>query len=133
MADQPDLGWYETSARALWERHRDELMARWLVDHPGRRSRCWWDYEAPRQRFGSWPGWWLDGELAEPRLRLGSIGTPVHEVLAHAPEFDLRAAGALGRGLDDRLLQRPGGRHQRQADRDGVQAGRLQKRTDRSR
>ena len=87
-SDEPGLGWYGTSARALWEEHRAELMARWLVDNPGRRPRCWWDYEAPRQSFGTWPGWWLDGKLPEPRLRLGGVGTPVHEVLAHVPTFD---------------------------------------------
>jgi hypothetical protein len=87
VSDEPGLGWFETSARALWERHQAELMERWMVDHPGRRPRCWWDYEAPRQPFGSWPGWWLDGKLPEPRLRLGGVGTPVHEVLAHVPEY----------------------------------------------
>jgi hypothetical protein len=88
VSDEPGLGWYETSARALWERHRDELMGRWLVEHPGCRPRCWWDYDAPRQPFGSWPGWWLDGKLPEPRLRLSGVGTAVFEVLAHVPEYD---------------------------------------------
>jgi hypothetical protein len=88
VSDEPGLGWYETSARALWERHADELLARWLADNPGRRPRCWWDYAAPRQPFGSWPGWWLDGKLAEPRQRLGGIGTPIFEVLAHVPSFE---------------------------------------------
>jgi hypothetical protein len=58
------------------------------VDHPGARPRCWWDYSAPRQPSGSWPGWWLDGKLPEPRLRLGGVGTPVHEVLAYVPGFE---------------------------------------------
>jgi hypothetical protein len=88
VSDEPGAGWYETSARALWEGHQTELMVRWMVDRPGRRPRCWWDYSAPRQPFGNWLGWWLDGKLPEPRLRLGGVGTPVHEVLAHVPSFE---------------------------------------------
>ena len=63
-------------------------MARWLVGHPGRRPRCWWDYSAPREPLGTWAGWWLDGKLPQPRRRLGGVGTPAFEVLAYSPEFD---------------------------------------------
>jgi hypothetical protein len=73
---------------ALWRDLRDQLLPQFVQRHPGRRPRCWWDYDAPRQPVGTWPGWWLDGKLSEPRLRLGGTGTPKHEVLAYVPRYD---------------------------------------------
>ena len=51
----------------------------------GTRPSCWWQFDAPRWQDDDCFG---HGELPEPRLRLGGQGTPCHEVLNYAPEFE---------------------------------------------
>ena len=63
------------------------VLAVWLEEHPGTRPRTWWRVDAPRQPAGRWPGCFWDGVLEEPRLRLGGIGTPAHEVLNYVPAY----------------------------------------------
>lgn len=75
---------------ALWERHREEVMADWVLDHPGQRPSLWWRYTAPRLQAGELLGRAADcavGDLPSPRLRLGGIGTPSYEVLNFAPSL----------------------------------------------
>jgi hypothetical protein len=60
-----------TDQRGRWQEHGDDLLAEWIADHPGTRPWAWWRFDAP-----------------EPRHRLGGVGTPSFEVLAHAPEYD---------------------------------------------
>ena len=72
--------------KALWERHRDEVLSWWIRKRPGTRPSNWWEFDAPRKpKEGN--GCWWDGKLAEPRLRLGGIGTPKYEVLNYRPSF----------------------------------------------
>jgi hypothetical protein len=61
----------EARLRALWREYRTEILEDYIAEHPGRRPWAWWRFDAP-----------------EMRRRLGGIGTPAHEVLAYAPEFD---------------------------------------------
>ena len=80
-----------TGLREDWAGVRDELMAEWIAERPGTRPHGWWLFEAPR-----WTGpfksrcagleWYL-GLNAEPRRRLGGIGTPSHEVLNVWPHY----------------------------------------------
>jgi hypothetical protein len=37
--------------------------------------------------LGTFPGWYYDGKLLEPRKRLGGTGTPASDVLAYVPTF----------------------------------------------
>jgi hypothetical protein len=71
----------------LWETHRDEVLAQYIADNPGSRPSLWWHYDAPRIQVGTYPDCFWDGKLAEPRGRLGGVGTPRHECLAYVPHF----------------------------------------------
>jgi len=65
--DDPDvflgIAGSETEARELWEKVRDELLAEWIADHPGRRPWAFWKLDAtePRRRTGgrgeAYPGY----------------------------------------------------------------------------
>jgi hypothetical protein len=57
---------------AFWREHSEAIVAEHVAKHPGTRPLRWWEYSAPG-----------------PRQRLGGIGTPCSEVLAHAPRFAL--------------------------------------------
>jgi hypothetical protein len=83
--DDDRYWWWLRDAAALWRDLRDQLLPAFVKRHPGRRPRLWWNCDAPRQ---SWPGKYYDGKFAEPRQRLGGIGTPKHEVLANVPAYD---------------------------------------------
>jgi hypothetical protein len=72
---------------ALWEANSERIVAEHVADHPGSRPERWWQYEAPRSPLGTYPGTWFDGQLPEPRRRLGGIGTPASDVLAYVPTF----------------------------------------------
>ncbi|MFZ1429139.1 MAG: hypothetical protein WAS21_20480 [Geminicoccaceae bacterium] len=71
----------------LWREYRDELLAEFISTRPGRRPPIWWRADAPRQPIGTWPGWFIDGKIEQPRERLGGVGTVAWDVLAHRPEY----------------------------------------------
>ena len=52
--DDPDvflgIAGSETEARELWEKVRDELLAEWIADYPGRRPWAFWKLDAKEQR-----------------------------------------------------------------------------------
>jgi hypothetical protein len=79
----------ETPLGKLWAAHRDAILPVWVVERPGCRPRCWWRFTAPRMAAGVWPGFWFDGQLPEPRRRLGGTGLACHECLANIPRFEL--------------------------------------------
>jgi hypothetical protein len=63
----------EDKLLTLWLAVRDELLARWYVDHPGSRPGFWWVLEAPRQPKGD-GSCRYEGTLPEPRHRVGGTG-----------------------------------------------------------
>jgi hypothetical protein len=71
----------------LWTMHCERIVAEHVTIHPGTRPVRWWQYSAPRIPVGTYPGVWYDGELPEPRRRLGGTGTPAHDVLAYKPIY----------------------------------------------
>jgi hypothetical protein len=93
--------WWDVRARAKdkaviradWARVRDELLRIWIGERPGTRPWAWWQFDAPRwarcdlppRLEGLGDNWLL--WLAEPRRRLGGIGTPTYEVLNEAPSL----------------------------------------------
>jgi hypothetical protein len=77
--------------RADWQVVREALLSMWKQDKPGTRPWAWWAFDAPRWRREDMPArvqsiTALD--CAEPRRRLGGIGTPDYEVLNTWPSFD---------------------------------------------
>ena len=72
---------------AMWGAVRDEILDTWLIERPGFRPSTWWRLDAPR-----WDDPWDDchyhGTFAEPRRRLGGIGTAIYECLNYKPAFD---------------------------------------------
>jgi hypothetical protein len=96
--------------RADWNEHRVELLDFWIQDPtpwpehgpsgerfsyvrpggPGSRPWAWWRFTAPRWQPDDprHAGAHYVGQLSEPRKRLGGVGTPDYEVLAHAPQFE---------------------------------------------
>lgn len=54
---------------ALWGTHSERIVAEHVSVYPGTRPARWWQY------------------VVEPRQRLGGIGTPASDVLAHVPTF----------------------------------------------
>jgi len=83
-------GDHEAGLRDDWLAVRDEVLEDW---HPGTRPWAWWRWDAPRWPRATWPariadlGEWADDLFAEPRRRLGGIGTPIYECLNYLPEF----------------------------------------------
>ena len=67
---------------ALWAAHSDRIVAEHVNSYPGTRPHRWWQYSAPRQPLGTFPGLYFDGKLPEPRRRLCGIGTPASDVLS---------------------------------------------------
>ena len=63
----------------VWAQHGAVLVAHFVKRNPGRRPSRWWTYDAPREPQGTRPGWFDDGKVEQPRLRLGGVGTPSHE------------------------------------------------------
>jgi hypothetical protein len=72
---------------AFWRTHSERVVAEHVTNYPGTRPTRWWEYDAPRQPVGTYPGCYYDGKLPEPRQRLGGIGTPASEVLACVPTY----------------------------------------------
>jgi hypothetical protein len=76
---------------AMWIDHRDDILAEWAEEHPGTRPSCWWRWDAPRAAVGACWGRYdvTDADrYAEPRRRLGGIGTPNHEALHYVATFE---------------------------------------------
>lgn len=73
--------------RAAWNEARGEILTEWIATAPGSRPSHWWKFDAPRQPLGTFPGCLHDGKVPEPRRRLGGVGTPENEVLAHVPTY----------------------------------------------
>jgi hypothetical protein len=71
----------------LWAEHGDRIIEEHVAEFPGTRPYRWWQYDAPRIPIGTYPDCYYDAKLAEPRRRLGGVGTPCHECLAHVPDF----------------------------------------------
>lgn len=80
--------------RALWLQVRDAVLADWIAARPGTRPWAWWKFDGPRWQPADLPlrqcglGEVFLRDLAEPRRRLGGIGTPQFEVLNVVPHFD---------------------------------------------
>ena len=72
---------------AAWGAAGAEILAAWIADSPGTRPSFWWRFDAPRQPKGTFPGCFYDGQLPEPRRRIGGTGTPKFEVLNYAPSY----------------------------------------------
>jgi hypothetical protein len=51
----------------VWGEQRDRILAEHVERSPGTRPLRWWEYDA-----------------VEPRLRLGGVGTPLHEFTAYS-------------------------------------------------
>ena len=66
----------------LWEQYAEDVLAEWIGEWPGTRPSLWWCYSAPRAMEPS-DRWFGKTPQPEPRRRLGGIGTPCHECLAH--------------------------------------------------
>lgn len=83
----------QAGLRDDWDAARDDLLVEWIDAHPGTRPWGWWRFDAPRWPREDWPdrmrdyGPWADDLFAEPRRRLGGIGTPNHECLNYLPPF----------------------------------------------
>lgn len=83
----------------LWNQYADLLTERAAEKTPGSRPRGWWRFAAPAASAELLRSWGLDPAVPyftapyyrecprEPRLRLGGVGTPTHEVLADLPVF----------------------------------------------
>jgi len=54
----------------LWRDQREKVMESWIREHPCTRPWAFWRFEG------------------EPRLRVGGVGTPSHEVLAISPCYE---------------------------------------------
>ena len=80
--------------RADWITAREAILTVWVKARPGSRPWAWWRFDAPRWRREDLPARCRDlgdvllVELAEPRRRLGGIGTPNYEALNYVPCFD---------------------------------------------
>lgn len=84
-------GNHQGGLRADWLVARDVLLAGWIHEHPGTRPWGWWRFDAPRWRHADQPArvqpiTALD--CAEPRRRLGGVGTPDFEALNSWPSLD---------------------------------------------
>jgi hypothetical protein len=79
--------------RQAWQALREDILERWVRQHPGTRPYGWWAYDAPRWRREDLParcrnlGDVFLRQLAEPRKRLGGVGTPCYECLNYVPSF----------------------------------------------
>jgi hypothetical protein len=71
-----------------WSPAEEEVLEEWIETRPGTRPLCWWRWSAPRQPVGTYPGLYFDGQLCQPRLRLGGTGTLSSDVIAMVPRFE---------------------------------------------
>lgn len=79
--------------QAKWAEVRDTVLERWALESPGTRPWVWWATDAPRWPRAELPTWCRDEgnpyleRLAEPRRRLGGVGTERYRVLGDCSEF----------------------------------------------
>jgi hypothetical protein len=78
--------WGRQSFPEIWEYHVDAVLAEWVTDKPGTRPSLWWLWNAPRYS-GPERAQWITCHLCDPRLRLGGVGTPKSDRLAHVQRF----------------------------------------------
>lgn len=71
----------------LWNLYRDVILAAHTKETAGTRPALWWHYDAPRIPTGTFKDCHYDGQLPQPRERLGGIGTPACECRAVKPSF----------------------------------------------
>lgn len=71
-----------------WALHGGAVTEKWAREAPGTRPTFWWSYSAPRQPLGRYSGCYYDGQLCEPRLRVGGKGLPAHECLGYVPVYE---------------------------------------------
>src|SRR5438045_3025684 len=77
----------DAALEALWSEHGGDIVEEHVEESPGTRPSRWWEFDAPRSKRGTYPGRFYDGQLCEPRLRVGGIGTPAYECRAVVPSF----------------------------------------------
>lgn len=77
------------SVADLWITHGDDVLAEWVAEAPGTRPSLWWRFSAPRATDNIPERWHADTPPPIARRRLGGIGTPCHECLAHALHYAL--------------------------------------------
>jgi hypothetical protein len=86
-----ELGSQRPVTLELWQAYGTVVLQRWALEKPGTRPSLWWQFDAPRGDFRSYGNNYnLPGDerrWAEPRRRLGGIGTPRHEVLSVSASF----------------------------------------------
>jgi hypothetical protein len=71
----------------LWKLHREVILNEHIKENPGTRPALWWRFDAPRLPIGTFPGCHWDGQLPQPRERLGGTGTAAYEVISVGPGF----------------------------------------------
>ena len=69
----------------LWAEFGESIVAEWVVEYPGTRPSCWWQWSAPRADDHCH----RPGGMPLPRQRLGGICTPQSEVLNIVPRLHL--------------------------------------------
>ena len=42
--------------RPGWEKVGERMLSPWCKSRPGTRPYAWWEYDAPRESIGTWPG-----------------------------------------------------------------------------
>lgn len=64
--------------RSVWAEIRDDELAAWIDEHPGRRPWGWWRFDAPREPLAlAVDRIWRDDERTiAHRRRIGGSGTP---------------------------------------------------------
>ena len=78
----------EEGLRELWKSARSEVLATWISKNPGTRPRVWWQFDAPRQPLGRFPGCFWDGELPEPRKFISGAGCDASLISAYMPSYE---------------------------------------------
>ena len=82
--------WPHRELSLLWDEHRDAVLKRWLLLHPGTRPHCWWLLDAPalaRDKAREYAGTYFHESLKEPRKQLAGIGSPLHEHFNVSPMY----------------------------------------------
>jgi len=102
-----DYGFSDSHLKIEWDNRGEGVVSRRAIQRPGERPSLWWRFNAPRQPIGTWSGYFVDGTLPEPRLRMGGRGTPAFEVLNYLPQYEY---GLPVRWVDDWSIEYYSGR-----------------------